>query len=134
MIPLRVELEEPSGPVSPRFQYDLRVVVDEREASATVSAEDRGPRKFSASRALRAGETDGLRAALAADDAWRASPTVAQEGKRVGVAEATLAITLGDASARVVYRTASLRDAPWLAEIVRAIKALGEPLRPSDAP
>ncbi len=134
MIALRVELEEPSGPVSPRFQYDLRVVIDEGEAGATVSAEDRGPRKFTASRALEAGETDALREALAADASWRSSPSVEKEGKRVGVGEATLAIHLGDASARVTYRTASLRDAPWLAAIVREVKALGEPLRPSNTP
>ncbi len=121
---LEVVLDEASGPVSPRFQYALRVEISDDGALASVRAADAGPKKREEARELSRGATAELRAALAASDEWRTSPDLAGPERRAGSSVNTLSIRLGDAEARVTYRLHHAKDLAWLGAIVGAVKRL----------
>ncbi|MBL8611542.1 MAG: hypothetical protein JNL38_29625 [Myxococcales bacterium] len=121
---LEVVLDEASGPVSPRFQYALRVEIADDGTSASVRSADAGPKKRQEARDLAPGDTALLRAALAASAEWRSSPDLAGSERRAGSSVNTLTVRLGDAEARVTYRLHHAKDLAWLGAIVGAVKKL----------
>ena len=133
---LSVLLEEASGPVSPRYQYTLRVALEPKaDGAAALSVEATGAHGLgdedasyqgtmsAADVATLVGELD----AMAAFDASR--DFLGPEGRnRVGVSFNALTLARGDRKARIDYFLSSLKrdDAEPQRRVVARIKELAK--------
>ncbi len=116
-----IELEEWSGPVSPRFQWRVTIRIDRDD----LEYEETGPSALGPKRVKMEAETlDALWKELLSRDALARGGNIADETK-VGVAFNRLAIARGDDSMTLEYTRAKL-DEPENADrkaIVEAIKS-----------
>jgi len=118
-----LELEEWSGPVSPRFQYTVRVALTRREAGLFLSGSRKaGGRTTEVERALTAAAAAPIEALVAklprADQDW-----IGARRDRKGVSFNHLIVRRGPVTTRFDYLLGDL-EAPDRADFAAAIAAL----------
>lgn len=133
LLPARIELQESSGPVAPKYQYDTRIVITVIDGAPSLRYEDEGeylggaPARHTAiSVALPVESYERLWGDLAALDALHRGDDLIGEEKRrrVGVSFNFVSLQLGEQKARIDYlRTLLDGDSPEQAP-ARAIIAL----------
>ncbi len=120
---IRIELDESSGPVSPKFQYNLHV-----EISADGSAKIRHKTQkgvVEVTHALDAAKLSALGAELD-KRVPKAVDLIGEMRKRVGISFNYLSITRGAATARVDYLLSHAEDGAHadLTAAIEAVKAI----------
>lgn len=135
--PVKIELVESSGPVSPRYQWSTRVVIEGEGASLTLRFEDRRagedgtPVSVRVEEALPPAGYERLLADLLAADAVSLSHDFVGEEKRkrVGVSFNHVEIAVGDAlRCRIDYLVSDVARAQFekhrkVLEILRGARA-----------
>ena len=138
LVPAHLELCESSGPVSPRFQYEINVSIEAAEGSITLSYDERQgatrtatpqPQPVSAEAYARLWEK------LAALDALgQHGDLVGPSRDRVGVSFNHVTLRLGTAEARTDYLLPDVEEPAnqRLAAIVQALKDFARAYAPDD--
>lgn len=138
LVPSRVELEESSGPVSPRHQFHTRIVVEAKGDAITLDIEDeRGwdAGEFRAVTRIQEPLSKGAYQSLWADLLAQApfsleGDLIGEQGRTmVGVSFNHLHLRLGKQEARIAYRLRDLSRSKFAAQARLVERVRG--LRPS---